>query len=176
MSQTFKLTLSADKKTVYVRLGSDAAPAGTDLGTFVHDDAADAVSPYALNHVLFHHIRDILYKRRASDATAGAKHPDGIYNMGEIAIVKYGPTINFEYLTAAAVTRAGAGTIVPVVKYQPQNVNAVNTDFTWVSATPAKATVNAATGVITYVSAGTTVITATHTLSGKTVSFVATMT
>ncbi|RUX60127.1 Ig-like domain-containing protein [Mesorhizobium sp. M7A.F.Ca.CA.002.12.1.1] len=78
-------------------------------------------------------------------------------------------------LSAADVTRAGAGTVTGVVKYQPANVNAVNADFDWVSSDPTKATVSNV-GVITYVAAGVTNITATHKFTGKTVTFKATMT
>lgn len=173
---TYKIALSADKKTVYLAFGADTFPGGsTSLGTFVHDDDADLVHPNKDNHVLFQHVRDILYKRKASDGGADAVHPNGIYNMQNISIVRHGPAINATYLTAAAVTAADPATVTAVVKYQPANVNANNNDFTWVSSDPTKATVSAA-GVVTGVANGTSNITATHKHNGLEVTFVMTTT
>ncbi|RWB40542.1 MAG: hypothetical protein EOQ44_25100 [Mesorhizobium sp.] len=80
-----------------------------------------------------------------------------------------------EYLTAAAVTVADPGTVAIVIKYQPANVNAVNSDFTFVSANPAVATVDAA-GVVTGVANGSTTVTATAKDGGKSVVVAVTIT
>lgn len=162
----YNIGLSADKKTVYVTRGGDALPGGATqvLADFNHGagETTDLVDDNPANHCLYNDVREALYKV-------------GIYDMQRISIVPSGSLVA-DYLSAADVTRAGAGTITPVIKYQPANVNAVLTDFTFVSSDPTKATVNAATGVITYVAAGITNITATAKDGGKSVTFKATMT
>lgn len=168
---TFKLGLSADKRTVYVGKDTVTFPGGGDtvaLPSFDHDESDDPIHAHAGNHTLFHHVRDTLYKRHAADGSAGATHPFGIYNMQEIAITRYGAAILAESLSADAVTVADPGTVPLVVKYQPQDVAAANADFTFVSADPAVATV-AATGVVTGVSNGTTTITITEKNGNKSV-------
>jgi hypothetical protein len=150
---TFKLGYTAATKTAYVTKSPDALPGGTtDLGTFDHVDADF--------DTLFHHVRDILNKRSAANPAVAALAPFNIQNMQEIKIVKHGPGFTTEYLTAAAINVADGATANIVIKYQPANVNATATDFTYVSADATKATVSAA-GVVTGVAAGTTTVTAT---------------
>jgi hypothetical protein len=186
---TLKLALSGDLKHVFIGKDTVTFPstygAPIALPNFDHNESDDPVHAVAANHTLWHHIRDTLYKRKKSDGSTGATYPNGIYNMQEISIIKYGSALLAKWLSAADVTRAGAGTITPVIKYHETvddaGVNAVLADFSWVSATPEVATVNAATGIITYVGVGTSVITATELNptpgeAAKTVSFVATMT
>lgn len=179
---TYKLALSADKKTVYIAKGADAFPGGvTNLPNLVHDDAADPVHPHAANHVLWHHIREVLYKRKASDGSSGGAFPNNITNMGDISIVKHGNVMKATMVGAADVTREGAGTVSPVPKwFGPEiteaGVNAPLDSFTWTSSDPAVATVDAATGVITYVAEGETIITGTEINGGKVVKLKAIMT
>lgn len=181
---TYKLAISGDKKKIFIGKDTVTFPnvggAPVSLGTFVHDHSTDPVHAHAGNHTLWHHIRDILYKKKWENPAQAATHPEGIYNMQSLDIVRYGGAILATWLSAAPVGRAGAGTITPVVKYRYDGdaggVNAALTDFTWVSSDPTKATVNAATGVITYVDAGTTTITGTEVNGTKTISFVATLT
>ncbi|MEQ1950967.1 Ig-like domain-containing protein [Mesorhizobium yinganensis] len=173
---TYELAISADGKTAYLTFGADSPPGGSvSLGTFDHNESDDPVHPHAGNHALFHHVRDILNKREAGSPADNAMFPYNITNMQAISIVRHGPAMNAEYLTAADVTAADPGTVAAVVKYQPANVNANNNDFNWVSSDPTKATVSAA-GVVTGVANGTSTITATHKHSGLSVSFVMTTT
>lgn len=180
---TYKLALSGDKKHVFIGKDTVTFPstygAPIALPNFDHDESDDPVHPHPDNHVFFHHIRDTLYKRKASDGSSGATYPFGIYNMQEISIERFGGSIMATDLSAADVARTGAGTITPVIKYRYEGdgggVNAVLTDFTWVSSDPSNATVNAATGVITYVSAGETEITATQINGDWSVTFDAVM-
>lgn len=166
---TYKVAISADKKNVYLAVGADTFPGGAiSLGTFVHDEVTDVAGKAADNHTLFHHVRDILYNSSAAAPATPAAHPDGIYDMQGVKIIRHGPAINAEYLTAAALTVADPGTVTAVIKYQPADVNAANADFTFVSGDVTKATVNAA-GVVTGVANGSTTITATHKQTGKVV-------
>ncbi|ESX17909.1 hypothetical protein X766_16115 [Mesorhizobium sp. LSJC255A00] len=179
---TYKVNLSADKKTVYVGKDTVAFPGGgTDLGTYVHDDPTDPLGALKSGHSRhFEHIREILGRRSWANPANAALFPNNIIDMASIKIVRYGAAETADYLSAANVTRAGAGTITPVVKYRTEvgdvgGVNAVLTDFNWVSSDPTKATVSAA-GVITYVAVGVTNITATEKNGTKSVTFKATMT
>ena len=158
---TYKLGYVAATKTASVTLSPDALPGGAvDLGTFDHDtDDVDA---------LYHHIRDVLYKRSSEDPSNAAGFPFNITGMGDISIVYYGDAIVAKFLTAAAITVVEAATDTIAIKYQPADADATNADFTFVSADEGVATVDAA-GVVTGVAAGTTKITATHTNGGMSV-------
>lgn len=162
----YNIGLSANKKIAYVTVGADALPGGaTDVLTdFKHGEgeANDKVDSNPHNHVLYHDVQDALYRQR------------GIQNMQDISIVPSGALVA-EYLTAAAITINGAGTATIVIKYQPANVNAVNSDFTYVSSDPTKATVSSA-GVVTRVAAGSSVVTATHKDTGAVVTIAVTTT
>lgn len=164
---TYKMALSADKKTVYIGKDTVAFPAQSiALPNFDHNESDDPVHAYAGNHTLFHHVRETLYKRKAADGTAGASYPAGIYNMQELSIVRHGAAINATWLSAAALEVVAAATAPIVIKYRTEDpedtgTNATNTDFTFVSSDPTKATVSAA-GVVTGVAAGEAIITATE--------------
>lgn len=161
----YNIGLSADKKTVYVTVAGDALPGGATqvLADFMHGagEVTDLVDDNPANHVLYHDVREALYK-------------EGILDMQRVVISVSG-ALAAETISAADVTRAGAGTVTAVVKYQPANVNGTNADFNWVSSDVTKATVSNV-GVITYVAAGVSNITATHKVTGKSVTFKATMT
>jgi len=146
---TYKIGLSADKKTVYVARGGDALPAGATVAmtSFKHGETGDGVDVHAANHVLYQDVQDALYRQK------------GIENMQAISIVTSG-SLAAKALTAAALAIVKLATKPIVIKYQPADVSAVNADFTFVSSDVTIATV-ASTGVVTAVKAGAATITAT---------------
>lgn len=59
-----------------------AAPAGsTNIGTFEHPDPV-----YPGSVVMYHGVRDLLYKRSAKNIAQTAKFPDNITDMSRVAI------------------------------------------------------------------------------------------
>jgi hypothetical protein len=170
---TYKLELSAkdaDKPgwDVFVAAGADALPGtGTSLGTVDHDAATDPLDKYAGNHVAFHHVQEIVYKRLYPTGAAGAHPfwPYGFHDMSAIRIKRHGALMTATAVTAPAVTMAVAATATIVLKYDPGQVAAANADHTFVSSNTAIATV-AATGVVTGVAPGGTVITVVNKFNG----------
>lgn len=183
---TLKLALSGDKKHVFVGKDTVTFPstygAPIALPNFDHNESDDPVHANGLNHVLFHHVRDTLYKRKRSDGSSGATYPNGIYNMQEISIDKFGAAIHAERLGITAVpnldhSNNDGPTIA--IKYFGKDladvgVAAVNADFNFVSATPAVATVSAG-GVLDTVAVGTSVITITEKNGSLSYSFTVTV-
>lgn len=155
---TYKLGYKASTKTAYIAFSPDALPGdATDLGTFSHDSTH--------NDVLFHHVRDALYKRSAANPATTAGFPKNINDAGSVKIVRTGASMLAEYLSAAAISVAKDATATLVLKYQPGTVAATNSHFTFVSADATIATVSSA-GLITGIKAGSTEVTATHKESG----------
>jgi predicted flap endonuclease-1-like 5' DNA nuclease len=145
---------------VSVAGGADALPGtGTALGTFEHYSPTDPLHKHGPNHVAFHHIRDILYKRVYGTGAAGVApfHPYGFMDMSQIKIKRFGAILNSTGITAADVAMLVAATATLAVKLQPGAVASAPADNDFSSFNPAIATV-AATGVVTGVSPGTTVI------------------
>lgn len=70
-------------KQVELLLDGDSPSVGfTDMGSFEHPDL---VYPDSL--VIYHGVRDLLYKRSAADPSEPAMYPDNICNMQEISIL-----------------------------------------------------------------------------------------
>jgi len=83
----YQIAYDATTKTATVQLLGDALPEdAVNIGTFEHTSEDDLLGPDA-NHVLFHHVRDVLYKRSAVDPTETAMFPDNITDMSSITIV-----------------------------------------------------------------------------------------
>ena len=167
---TYKVGRKTSTKEIEIVPNALAFTSGfTTIGTFDHDDIITNVddadddledglnfltitAPAQLdigNHVLFHHIRDLLYK------------------AGELDYSKY--KILIRTLTAFTVsptttTKAPAATQqITIASVTP--VNALDQRFTYESSNTAKATVNAS-GLITAVATGSATITVTHTKTG----------
>ena len=70
-----KEVIAAD--TAYVAIEGEV-----DIGTFDHPDLT-----YPDSVVIYHAIRDLLYKRSAADPTQMAMYPNNICNMQEITIL-----------------------------------------------------------------------------------------
>ena len=152
----YQLAWNATTLVATVQLKGDALPAGsTKLGEFKHDTSLDNLGDnpanppkLAENHVFFHHVRDLLY-------TVGQQ------NMGIITIAN---DTDYVGLTAFTIVESPTTTVAIGANKQLTFTftpsNASNKKLTYVSATPANATVNS-TGVIHGVAAGTSVITVT---------------
>lgn len=156
--------------TVSLFLAPDAAPGGSiSLGTFTHADETDNLPGHDktdVNHVWYHHVRDALYKRNWSTLAADF-WPDNVVDMHRVDIVRHGTRMNVDYikLTGPAASIAVGATGASVVKaYKDDNTElaTVTTAAAYTSDTPAVATVNAATGVVTGVAPGKAIITANY--------------
>ena len=146
----YRANWHAATKRVLLESGDVSAPAAisgggfADAGTFEHeaaDDTLTGMQEHDDNHVLYHHVQEIMYKR-------------GEQNMQAVAI----------FVDAPRAISIGSGTISIAVAatsqltVTPTPANAVK-DVIYTSSDPTKATVNA-DGLITGVAAGSAVITA----------------
>ena len=86
---TLKVVYKASTKEAQV-LDSGAATPGsfTAVGTFVHPDAT-----YPDSVVIYHGVRDLLYKRSAANPANTAMFPNNITNMQEISITNLASTV-----------------------------------------------------------------------------------
>ena len=191
--------ISAPSWEVFVAAGSDALPGtGTNLGTFNHNESADPFHK-GLNHVVFHHIRDILYRRQkstpanttppappagtilppgyteAGGVAPGSMFPIGFHDMTAIKMKRHGAIMLSTAITAPGVSMAPAGTATIVLKYQPGDVAAVNADHDFVSSSVLTATVSAV-GVVTGVAPGNAYVRVTNKFNGLVVDVPVTVT
>lgn len=83
----YQIAYNATTRTATVQALNDALPVGSvNVDTFKHAEENDPLDS-DLNHVLFHHVRDALYKRsRANPANAGF-WPNNITDMDRVVIV-----------------------------------------------------------------------------------------
>lgn len=78
-----KVAYNGTTKTVSVLYTADAIPVGSvNIGTFNHPDLV-----YPDSVVIYHGVRDLLYKRSAANPSQTAKYPYNICNMQEITIL-----------------------------------------------------------------------------------------
>lgn len=163
----YRLGLLALSKTVLVAISPDTLPATVEgetvisLGTFDHThDIGDNLpgQDFGPSHVVYHHVRETLYHRKASDPTETAKHPEGIYDMQSYDIVPHGPLASATGIKVLPVTATvGAAATAMPVKGLPTGTALNANTLNFVSADTAIATV-AATGAVTGVAEGTTTI------------------
>jgi hypothetical protein len=166
----YNIGLNAARTIAYVTIDPEPLPveATIVLTDIEHDDADDAVHAFAANHVLAHHVRDLLYKRKASDGSSGATYPNGMYDLSKVSIVKSGDLWAAEDIRITAVADldlSDLDTATLEIKYFPSMEVADNDHFTYVSSDPSKATVSAA-GLVTAVGVGTTTITVSQAATG----------
>ena len=87
---TFQVYYNANTKTATAQANNDAPPAGSGqvkIGTFEHDAEADPLDS-AGSHVLFHHVRELLYKTKNTvPAEVGGFWPDNVTDMASVTIV-----------------------------------------------------------------------------------------
>lgn len=143
---------------VNVDLNGAAVPGGhVAIGTFQHPDIT-----YPDSVVIYHAVRDLLYKRKQSNPAQAGMFPNNITDMEKISIqttlvLPLVPLTGLES-TAPAGNLAVAGTKQITNVFTP--ANASDKRVTYVSDMPARATVNS-TGLVTGVAAGAVVITVT---------------
>lgn len=79
---TLKVAFNATTKVVRVVDAATATPGGfVSMGTFVHPDET-----YPDSVVVYHGVRDLLYKRSAANPANPAMFPDNITNLHDISI------------------------------------------------------------------------------------------
>ncbi len=131
-------------------------PAGyTVLGQFTHPGELDELG-YSNNHVIFHHLREMLYPRGRTDMSN--LHAELILDSLPAVIHVTGVTA-----TPTTLTLAPGATHQLAISVLPENAS--DKTFSCVSNTPAVATVSP-TGLITAVAAGTATITVLTTDGG----------
>jgi hypothetical protein len=161
-----KLELAPDKRTVLVGTGSDTMPGtGTNLGTINHNQTPDSVHVYGPNHTVWHHIRDILYRRDPTTPANVVMWPYGFHDMSQVKLTRFGPIMTSTALTATDLAIVAPATATIVLKYQPGNVAAANADHDFVVGNMLVASVSAA-GVVTGIATGTTYVRATNKFNG----------
>jgi len=158
----YQLAFRASDKTLKVLAFGTALGGGfTDAGSFYHDGGGvDPVDANSKNHVLYHDIQQKMYAL-------------GELNMEKVKILftnLTGITLN---IADAAMSAGSDATEQATITYAP--TTASNTDVNYSSSDPAKATVSA-TGLVTALASGTTVITATSKDGGFTSSATVTVT
>ena len=149
----FQVAWKASTRTATVQSKGDALPAGaTKIAEFKHDDAQDNLGSTAGDiqdsHVFYHHVRDALYTV-------------GVQNMQNVRIdndVDYTQLTNFTIVNSNPIALAIGADIQLTHVFTPSGAS--NKKLTYVSGTPAKATVNAS-GLVHGVAAGASVITVT---------------
>lgn len=160
---------NASTKVITIQAKGDAYPAGSaKIGEFHHGPLGDSPSFEEdsigpdMNHVIYHHVRDALYHVGHFDMQIVSITEDNVYvALAGIAI------------TPGVVSLAPGATQQLAITKTP--TGASNGTVTWVSGTPARATVSA-TGLVTAVSTGTSVITATSQDGGYTATRTITVT
>jgi len=103
------------------------------------------------------------------DDTSGYAVAHGFGGLGWKSILTktgFAYTVTAITLTPATVSASHTGTVTTFVVTDQLGGVIPNTSCTWVSGTPATATIVSGTGVLTYVAAGSTVITVTYTPAG----------
>lgn len=76
-------------KVALVQTAGAAVPGGSvKVGEFTHDNVEPALRDleFDVNHVLYQHVRDVLYKRSVSNPAVEAKFPENITDMASIKI------------------------------------------------------------------------------------------
>ncbi len=157
---TYQVAYNQTTRVALIQADGAGVPGGSvDIGSFEHPDPINPGS-----EVVFHAVRDLLYKRSAANAANNAMFPDNITDMHNVKI-QLAAGIEPEELIVvtglsfaeAEYTVADGGTVQLELNVEP--ISASDDEIDYVSSAPAVATVSA-TGLVTGVSAGTAVITA----------------
>lgn len=148
---TYQVAWNATTKVVKIQPDGSTVGAGfTDIGSYDHDDDADDELGIDENHVLYHHVRDLLYEEGVQDMQSVD------ITIPVISITSLPATDNLDLSEAETVQIIN--TIVPS--------NAINPVITYESSDPTKATVSAS-GLVTPVAAGESTITVTVTVDDE---------
>lgn len=82
----YQVAYNAATRVATIQPENDALPEDSILvGTFDHDEETDQLDS-KVNHVMFHHVRDIFYKRSAANPAEEAMFPNNITDMHNITI------------------------------------------------------------------------------------------
>lgn len=145
----YQVAWNPTTKVATVQTRGDILPGGsTKAGEFDHNEAGDQISPDQHSHVLYHHVRDVLYKV-------------GVQDMQRLVIaqdITYTALVSFVLAPGTVTLTVASPTQQLTVTPTPGGANPAIAS--WVSSDPTKATVSA-TGLVTRVANGTTTITAT---------------
>ena len=156
-----QLCYNPTTRVVYSQTDGDAIPSGfTKLPDYIHDDTGDELGD-AGNHVLFHHVRDALYKIGVLDVAYVSILLDTTY----VALTALS-------IAPATVTLAALATQQITPTFTP--VGASNQVLTYTTSDATKATVSV-TGLVTAVATGSATITATSSDGGFTDTVVVTI-
>jgi len=154
---------AAPYNSVVVQFYGDSLPADhINIGSFYHEHENDEIDNQSgpENHVIYHHVRELLYKRKP-DGTAGGMFPNNITDMAAMVI-----TVDTTFVAVASISSAPAtANLANAATQQITNTilpaNATNPAVTYSTSNAAVATVSS-TGLIT---AGATDGTATITVT-----------
>ena len=169
----YQIAYHKNTKKVVIQLNGDVLPANIggqsfiNIGTFYHESSQDNLGDnpslpgegvLAENHVLFHHVRDALYKRSAANASNTAAYPFNITDMSGITIEidNIKNNVSIDVTPATRTLTVASPTVQLVTAFTP--ADSTDKRLTYVSSDPTKATVNA-TGLVTRVANGSTTIT-----------------
>ena len=78
---TLNVFFNPTTRVATVKTSGAAVAGATNIGTFVHPDAT-----YPDSTVIFHGVRDLLYKRSAANIAQTAMFPNNITNMDKVTI------------------------------------------------------------------------------------------
>ena len=157
-------------RVALIQADNAAVPAGSvDVGSFEHPEPITAGSK-----VVFHNVRDLLYKRSAADPANMAMFPENITDMDNVAIqLDDGLTSDDLVVITHLAFQQKQRTIEKGQKgylnldYRPTNVD-ITDRVTYTSSDETVGTVNK-DGVFEALSGGQTVITASTTVGDKTI-------
>lgn len=174
----YQVAYSPTAKVATVQSYGDALPgegSPINIGSFYHDHASDGISPHAESHVFYHHVRDLLYKRKP-DGTANGVFPNCINDMSVISIL-----IDTTYIPVVGISMTPATDTLDLSNAETQQLTLVfdpvspsNTGVTYTTSDATKATVSSS-GLITPVGVGTATITVTTADGGFTDTCVVTV-
>lgn len=132
---------------IRVMANGGAVPAGFTKATATFDHPeTDQLGP-VVNHVIFHHVRDVLYPHKIWDFGMWSIEMDPALIPVPVAAIE---------VTPAAFSKVVGATQQLTTTFTP--ANATNKNLTYTSSDVTKATVNA-TGLVTAIAAGTATIT-----------------
>lgn len=82
----YQVAYNPTTRAATIQPENDALPEDSILvGTFDHDEETDPLDS-SVNHVMFHHVRDIFYKRSAANPAEEAMFPNNITDIHNITI------------------------------------------------------------------------------------------
>ena len=157
----YQVAYNQTTRIALIQANAAAVPGGSvNVGSFEHPDPI-----YASSEVVFHAVRDLLYKVSAADASEAAMFPDNITDMHNVTIelddgiepadliVVTNMAFNLDEVTVEE-----AATVQLNLTVEP--ANATDEGVTYESSNVAVATVDE-NGLVTGVAAGEAIITAT---------------